>query len=311
MGKTALLLIATLIAVPILAFQFDRPLTPEQWQMLKQVGILMVVIALACFVIGEFAGNVSQTDKLWSITPVIYAWYLTSLAGWDPRMVLMSSLATVWGARLTYNFSRHGGYSWKFWTGHQDYRWAIVRQKPELQGRLRWTLFHLFFICFYQNALLLLISLPILLAPGKPLTALDGLLAAVFIGFVIFETVADQQQYNFQNEKKRQLASGRAEGRYARGFIAEGLWARARHPNYFAEQSIWVVFFLFSIAATGRLNWSIAGCLLLIVLFRGSANLKESICASKYPQYADYVKRTPRFLPRLFQSRGAAAVSEG
>ena len=300
MGKTALLLIAALIAIPLLAFQFDRPLTPEQLALLKNVTWLMLAIAAACFVVGELARNVSQTDKLWSITPVIYAWYLTAQSGMDPRMLLMSGLATVWGVRLTYNFSRHGGYSWKFWSGTQDYRWAIVRQKPELQGRLRWTLFHLFFICFYQNALLLLITLPILLAPGKPLGALDWLLAAVFIGLVIFETIADQQQYNFQNEKKRQLAAGRAEGRYARGFIAEGLWSRARHPNYFAEQSIWVVFFLFSVVATGRLNWTVAGCVLLMLLFQGSANLKEGICARKYPEYPDYIKRTPRFLPKLF-----------
>ena len=49
-----------------------------------------------------------------------------------------------------------------------------------------------------------------------------------------------------------------------RGFIAEGLWSRARHPNYFAEQSIWVVFFLFSVAATGRVNWTATGCVLLM-----------------------------------------------
>jgi len=78
---------------------------------------------------------------------------------------------------------------------------------------------------------------------------------------VVFETVADQQQWNFQGEKKRQSAAGKLEGRYARGFIADGLWSRARHPNYFAEQSIWVVSFLFSVVATGRLNWSVtAAC---------------------------------------------------
>jgi steroid 5-alpha reductase family enzyme len=60
------------------------------------------------------------------------------------------------------------------------------------------------------------------------------------------------------------------------------------------------VFFLFSVAATGRLNWTITGCLLLILLFQGSANLKEGICAAKYPAYPDYVKRTPRFIPKFF-----------
>ena len=42
-------------------------------------------------------GVVSQTDKLWSITPVIYAWFVTVKSDLDPRMVLMSVLATIWG----------------------------------------------------------------------------------------------------------------------------------------------------------------------------------------------------------------------
>jgi steroid 5-alpha reductase family enzyme len=295
-GKTALLLIATLIALPILAFAFDTAPTPEQMAMIRKLGILMVAIALACFIVGEITGNVSQTDKLWSITPVIYAWYAASMANWDARMVLMSVCATIWGVRLTYNFSRHGGYSWKFWTGAEDYRWAIVRSKPGFDNPIVWKIFHLGFICLYQHTLLLLIAIPIVLCAGKPLGALDWILAAAFIALVVIETIADQQQWNYQAQKK----AGNREPRYVRGFIAEGLWSRARHPNYFAEQSIWVVFFLFSVAATGRLNWTITGCLLLMALFQGSANLKESICASKYPQYPDYAKRTPRFLPRLF-----------
>ena len=60
-----------------------------------------------------------------------------------------------------------------------------------------------------------------------------------------------------------------------------------------------MTFFLFSVAATGRPNWSVAGCLLLILLFQGSANLSERIQAQKYPGYPDYQKRTPRFIPRL------------
>src|SRR5687767_8085238 len=108
MIKTGLLLIATLILVPLLAFKFDQPLDTQQWAVLRQVGLLMVGVALLCFVVGELTGNVSQVDKLWSIVPVVYAWIITAQAGYDARMVLMSGLATLWGVRLTYNFSRHG-----------------------------------------------------------------------------------------------------------------------------------------------------------------------------------------------------------
>lgn len=302
MGKTALLLIGTLILVPLLAFKFDQPLSAEQWAMIRDVTTLMVGVALLCFVVGEITGNVSQVDKLWSIVPVIYAWVVTIEGHYQPRMVLMSVLATIWGVRLTYNFSRHGGYSWKFWSGAEDYRWEHVRKNPGLDTPIGWKLFHLFFICLYQNALLLLIALPIVMVDGAgPLSAADYLLAAAFIGLVLMETLADQQQWNFQGEKKRRIKAGeKLDGMFADGFISSGLWSRSRHPNYFAEQSIWVTFFLFSVAATGRINWSIAGCLLLILLFQGSSNLSESLQAQKYSKYPDYQRRVPRFIPKIF-----------
>lgn len=129
----------------------------------------------------------------------------------------------------------------------------------------------------------------------------DWLLAALYVGLVVFETIADQQQWNFQAEKKRRLAGGEnLDDDYARGFITSGLWARSRHPDYFAEQSIWVVFFLFSVAATGRPNRTLAGCLALILLFQGSSRLSEGLQAGKYPGYPDYQKRVPQFVPRLF-----------
>jgi steroid 5-alpha reductase family enzyme len=71
-----------------------------------------------------------------------------------------------------------------------------------------------------------------------------------------------------------------------------------RHPNYAAEQSIWIVFYFFSVVATGQwINWSIAGCLLLIVLFVGSSDFSESISKEKYPLYERYMKSVSRFLP--------------
>jgi steroid 5-alpha reductase family enzyme len=298
MIRTGLLLILTLIVVPVLAFKFDAPLTQQQWATLQQVGALMLLVAMLCFAVGELTGNVSQVDKLWSIVPVVYAWIITGQADWDPRMVLMSVLATLWGARLTYNFSRHGAYQWKFWTGHEDYRWAHVRKNPGLDTVWGWKLFHLGFICLYQNALLLMLVLPLVVVQNTatPLGWADAVLAALFVALVMFETIADQQQWNFQQGKKREGRSGR----YAAGFVSDGLWARSRHPNYFAEQSLWVTFFLFSVVATGAPNWSMAGCLLLILLFQGSANLSETIQSQKYADYPDYRKRVPRFIPRIF-----------
>jgi steroid 5-alpha reductase family enzyme len=275
-------------------------MTEAQWSLIRGDIWVMVVVAALCFVIGELTGNVSQVDKLWSIVPVVYSWIVTVRAHFDGRMVIMSVLATVWGARLTYNFSRHGGYSWRFWSGAEDYRWAHVRQLPVLRTRAGWTLFDLLFISGFQNVLLLWIALPIVDAhdAAHGLGVWDAALAAAFLALVALETWADQLQWRFQNEKKRRGVAGDAlTGRYTDGFISDGPWAWTRHPNYLAEQAIWVVYWLFAVAATHRVDWTAGGCLLLIALFQGSSRLSEGIQLDKYPAYAEYQRRVPRFLP--------------
>lgn len=304
MIRTALILIFTVVVLPIFAFYFDQPLDELQRSTLKVLLIIMLSTALVAFLLGEITRNTSQVDKIWSIMPIIYVWYVAYASGWNERPVLMAVPVTVWGARLTYNFSRRGAYKLKFWEGEEDYRWEVLRQNPALKGRWRWTLFNLFFICLYQMSLILLFSLPSLVAMqgmDKPLGWADWLLAALMIGFVVIETIADRQQWNFQNEKHRRIKAGeKLTPPYDKGFVHTGLWKFVRHPNYAAEQAIWIVFYFFSVTATGRwLNWSLAGAMLLLILFKGSSDFSEGISAGKYPEYKEYQKKTPRFIPFL------------
>jgi steroid 5-alpha reductase family enzyme len=150
-------------------------------------------------------------------------------------------------------------------------------------------------------------TLPMILTIDAPkstsqLSTLDYLGAALLIGFILTETVADEQQWAFQQEKKRQIAAGKGlKEPQKTGFIRSGLWVFSRHPNYCCEQAIWVSLYIFSIAATGRIiNWSLIGSLLLILLFKGSADFSEAITAKKYPAYADYQRRTAMFIPYLY-----------
>jgi steroid 5-alpha reductase family enzyme len=213
--------------------------------------------------------------------------------------------------RLTYNFARRGGYSWKFWGGDEDYRWSILRQTPALQSRFAWMMFNLFFICLYQNALILLFTLPILEAWRHSYQALgtaDYLVAGAMFLLIVMETVADQQQYVYQTEKHRRLQLAKdgdptpaSDPYYKKGFTHTGLWKYMRHPNYAAEQGIWICFYLFTVSAgSSCINWSIIGAVLLLFLFRGSSNFSEDITAAKYPEFAEYKKTTPRFIPWKF-----------
>lgn len=304
MLRTILFLIATLLVLPFVAFTQDASLTDAQWAALQTIALVMVGVALLCFVLSELTGNYSQVDKLWSILPIGYAWYFAAHSEWNERVVLMAILITAWGIRLTYNFARRGGYRWPIWNSEEDYRWPVLRAMPLFRVRWRFTVFNLFFISLYQNALILLFTLPVLAAwqgAGTPLNSLDVLAAALLLFFIIIETIADQQQYNFQTEKYRRIRSGEAlDGDYALGFCRSGLWAWVRHPNYAAEQGVWLAVYLFSVAATGRwFNWSIVGVILLVLLFLGSSDFSEKISAGKYPAYKDYQKTVPRFIPGL------------
>ena len=298
------LLAVSLIACPLMYIFIGPALGAEQLETLKILGIICGCSALYCFIVGEVTSNNSQMDKLWSLLPIAYTWIIAVRGGMAPRLVVMAVLVTLWGARLTFNFARKGAYRLKFWEGEEDYRWKVLRTKKEFQPHWKWLVFNFFFICIYQNALVLMITLPALVLMGvnTPFGWLDAVVAAITLGFIIYETIADEQQWSFQTAKWRMIGEGKTleelPAPYNKGFNTVGLWSISRHPNYFAEQGIWCAFYFFTVAAgVGIINWSMAGALLLIVLFLGSAAFAEEISSSKYPEYAQYRSRVSEFFP--------------
>ena len=258
-------------------------------------------VIAASFSLAWLTGDYSQTDRLWSMIPILYTWFFAARAWPDARLIVMASLVTIWGARLTFNFARKGGY-----TSEEDYRWAVLRKR--INNPIVWQLFNLLFIAGYQHLLVFLFTLPAYAAyinRGVPLGAVDYVAAVIFIILVLFETIADQQMWNFQQEKYRRIAAGEAqEGDYRRGFITSGLFRYSRHPNYFAEVSIWWVFYLYAPAASGEwLHWTIIGAVLLTLLFQGSVRFTESITAEKYPEYGEYRRRVSALIPWFARSR--------
>jgi steroid 5-alpha reductase family enzyme len=260
--------------------------------------LVAVVVCAFCWIASLITNDTSWVDRIWSIVPVVYVWIFAVSAlvsGADAaRLVLMAVLVTLWGARLTFNFARKGGY-----TGMEDYRWAILREK--MTG-WQFQLFNLFFIVLYQNALLVLISLPAYVAWLEPagLTAWDFVFAVLFLGFLALEFAADQQQWNFHRAKH---AAG---GHLEPGFLTTGLFRFSRHPNFFGEQAQWWMFYCLGATAAvasglgfwgGALNWTVVGAALLTVLFIGSTVFTESISASKYPAYREYQRATSMLVP--------------
>jgi steroid 5-alpha reductase family enzyme len=268
--------------------------------------ITMLIVVCVCFLVSEITRNYSQVDKLWSLMPIVYS-FIALVAFPVPRLWIMSLLVSIWGFRLSFNFYRKGGYNIIPWKGEEDYRWKILRQHPLLKGRIRFGLFNLFFISFYQNLLILLFSSPLLLAAKNrtcSLSILDIVAASLMLGFILIETIADNQLFRFHELKRmKEKPEGLYRKSLEKGFMCEGLWRFVRHPNFASEQAIWICFYFFGVAATGRLiNWTLVGSFLLVLLFLGSSEMTESISRGKYPDYDAYRKDVPKFFPQLFRS---------
>lgn len=187
-------------------------------------------------------------DKWWSIVPVIYSVHFTTHnylfspsdnVALNGRLWIATVLICLWGARLTYNFNRKGGYSY----GSIDYRWTYLQAKVPAAA---FFIFNIVFICLYQNILLVLLTVPLYVVQQAahiattPLNWIDAVATVGFIGCLILETVADNQQWAFY-EKRRMATENKKKltGDLKRGFLSHGLFRYSRHPNFFGEMGIW------------------------------------------------------------------------
>ncbi|PWW73559.1 DUF1295-domain-containing protein [Tuber magnatum] len=275
-----------------------------------------LAVTLIVLVSSEINGNYSQVDRVWSLLPSIYIGHYTLFArmnGLDTqRLDTLTAFSLLWSIRLTYNYWRRGGYN----IGSEDYRWEIVRKAIP---RWAFILLNIVFISFIQNVLLVMITAPAylhLLASTLPTTPTwsladlvlsRGLLLALFV-----ETTADQQQWVYQRAKMAYLTTGAVPRGYTkadldRGFVVTGLWSFCRHPNYTAEQAIWLLVYQWSCLVCDELwNWTGLGAVVYMALFQGSVRLTEKITAGKYKEYKEYQKVVSKFVPGLGAFTGAS-----
>jgi steroid 5-alpha reductase family enzyme len=278
-------------------------------------GLVALGLGLLCYVLSVFTGNDSWVDRSWSIVPPFYMWLyiwhrgdvvlIDRGAEWPQFTVLTgyALCATVWGIRLTYNFYRRGGYQ----KGGEDYRWEHVRAWPVFKNRVLWGIFSLTFISVFQQWLLWAITIPVLArkANEAPNPA-DFAIMGAMLFFIAVETIADQQQWNFQNQKRNLMPRRKhLEQDYKLGFLTHGLFSRSRHPNVWAEQQIWVTVYGASILAWGPFNWSGLGALSLVMLTVRSCSLTEQLSTAKHPNYRAYRAAVPMLVPTIFNPRAA------
>ena len=110
---------------------------------------------------------------------------------------------------------------------------------------------------------------------------------------------------DYQNAKKEYQKTAKVPHKFDqedldRGFVVTGLWSWSRHPNFAAEQAIWVALYQWGCWSSNVLyNWTFAGAISYLILFQASTWFTELITAGKYPQYKEYQQRVGKFLPKL------------
>jgi steroid 5-alpha reductase family enzyme len=138
------------------------------------------------------------------------------------------------------------------------------------------------------------------------MTTVEYVFARFLIVLIVVEWFADGQQWNFHAAKAAYQRTakpqpGYSRGQLDRGFNTTGLWKFSRHPNFAAEQTIWVTLYVWAAYTTGSWwNWTVAGPIAYLSVFAGSIPLTEYISAGKYPEYKLYQQRVGRCLPSIF-----------
>jgi len=228
--------------------------------------------------------DASIMDIFWGIGFVfLNAVYFALTNGALERKILLTALVTLWGARLSAHiFFRN-------LKRGEDFRYQAWRKNA---GKNFWWI-SFFQVFLLQGALIGLLSTPLLAAhlsatPAQ-LTLMDALGFGTWLFGFAFESIADWQLMRFKTNPAN------------RGKVLNaGLWSLSRHPNYFGEAVLWWGFFLIALATPNGWLTIYAPALMTFLLMRVSGvTLLEKTLTQTKAGYAEYIARTPAFLPRL------------
>ncbi len=144
-----------------------------------------------------------------------------------------------------------------------------------------------------QTVSVLIIVCPFyLIDPDSSLTTLHGLWSGLFLGFWIWQAVADTQ-------KLRAKSSGKGAP-----WELRGLWHKIRHPNYLGEIMMWTMLWLITLSAPTSLLGIISPLWIsVLLLFISGIPLIESARTQQYGkvrEYQEYLSSSWRLFPYLY-----------
>ena len=232
-----------------------------------------------------------QTEKFYDLTgtltylTVVWFTYMLSNSAGELKIgnLILALLISIWAVRLgSFLFLR-------IHKAGEDKRFRTIKPSAS-QFFMTWTL-QGFWVSICSMCALTAISSEV------------GVIINIFfyIGFALFligfsiEIVADNQKNTFRSLEENKDK-----------FIATGLWAQSRHPNYFGEIMLWTAIALIALPSLGGAQYltliSPIFTYILLVHISG-VRMLEDMGNKKWghlQEYKDYKDKTPRIIPKLY-----------
>lgn len=239
-------------------------------------------VCLLTWIASLLRHDASLVDRVWPLCIAgAGAVYFALLPAAGPRTLPMLLLSCLWGLRLC------GFITWRNWGHGEDRRYQEIRARNA--PGFAWKSIYLVFALQALLAWCVSTSLLAGMQADAPLRWLDWVGAALALSGLVFEAIADFQ-----------LARFKADPQHQGQVMDRGLWRYSRHPNYFGECCVWWGLWLMAVSGAGFAGlWSLVSPLLMtfLLLQVSGVRLLEKDIAERRPQYRDYMRRTPAFIP--------------
>ncbi len=253
------------------------------WQLMLEALPVVLMIALANWLVSLYLDRVSTAKYSWSImlaaATLIYAQTLGSNGPVEVALVIM---VVVWALRLAvFLLVRDRNQP-------EDRRYRMMRKR--YSPNFGFKSFYLIFMSQAVLAWLLSSIFAIVLKTAADSQVQWGIYhyagVALWTFGLCFEGLADRQLYAFNRQVIKQSHT-----------LSTGLWRYSRHPNYFGECCVWWAWFIFAIPS-GDAAVLLAPLLMTVMLARVTGiNLVELDIVTRRPDYASYQKSTSILIP--------------
>lgn len=253
---------------------------------ISHVFAVLSFVMLLAFVVSLIKKDNGVADSFYGlgfITIALYSFFAFCDGSQDLRAILVTLCVLLWGVRLTYRITRRN-------LGKpEDFRYKAWRDLWMQKGHAYFIVRSFFQVFFLQALIIMIISLPVVLA--NTLSSYDfsilnfGGFALWIVGF-FFEVEGDHQLDTFLRNKNR-LSK----------FLTTGLWRYTRHPNYFGEALMWWGIFIMVIPVPYYIFVIVSPLLITyLVRFVSGVPMLEKKWEGD-PEFEAYKKQTNTFIP--------------